>query len=96
MPAVLERTNDRIAQLARKLRDRRSGVKDFRGQIKALQERARRLRERIAAAIALHERYAKALILDELEERQSRLEDYLRQARLELAKTYDRDTDVPR
>lgn len=96
LSAVLDRTDDRIAQIARKLRDQRSGVKDYRALIRALQERARRLRERIAAAIELHERYAKALILDELEDRQSRLEDYLRQARLELAKTYDLDTDAPR
>jgi hypothetical protein len=54
------------------------------------------LRKRIAAAIELYERYAKALIIDELEDRRSRLEDYLQQARLELAKTYDLDTDLPR
>ncbi|MGB5198406.1 MAG: hypothetical protein WBR56_00735 [Sedimenticolaceae bacterium] len=96
LSAALGRTNDRIAQIARKARDRRSGVKDYRALIEALQQRARRLRERIAAAIALYERYAKALIIDELEDRRSRLEDYLQQARLELAKTYDLDTDLPR
>ena len=96
LSAALRRTNDRIAQIARKARDRRSGVKDYRALIEALQERARRLRERIAAAIELYERYAKALIIDELEERRGRLEDYLQQARLELAKTYDLDTDPTR
>ncbi len=96
LSAALGRTNDRIAQIARKARDRRSGVKDYRALIDALQERARRLRERIAAAIELYERYAKALMIDELEDRRSRLEDYLQQARLELAKTYDLDTDLPR
>jgi hypothetical protein len=96
LSAALGRTNERIAQIARKARDRRSGVKDYRALIEALQERARRLRERIAAAIELYERYAKALIIDELEDRRSRLEDYLQQARLELAKTYDLDTDLPR
>ena len=96
LSAALGRTNDRIAQIARKARDRRSGVKDYQALIEALQERARRLRERIAAAIELYERYAKALIIDELEDRRSRLEDYLQQARLELAKTYDLDTDLPR
>jgi len=96
LSAALGQTNDRIAQIARKARDRRSGVKDYRALIEALQERARRLRKRIAAAIELYERYAKALIIDELEDRRSRLEDYLQQARLELAKTYDLDTDLPR
>ncbi len=96
LSAALGRTNDRIAQIARKARDRRSGVKDYRALIEALQARALRLRERIAAAIELYERYARALIIDELEDRRSRLEDYLQQARLELAKTYDLDTDLPR
>ena len=96
LSAALGRTNDRIAQIARKARDRRSGVKDYRALIEALQERARRLRQRIAAAIELYERYARALIIDELEDRRSRLEDYLQQARLELAKTYDLDTDLSR
>jgi hypothetical protein len=96
LSAALSQTNDRIAQIARKARDRRSGVKDYRALIEALQERARRLRDRIAAAIDLYERYAKALVIDELEDRRSRLEAYLRQARLELAKTYDLDTDLPR
>ena len=71
LSAALRRTNDRIAQIARKARDRRSGVKDYRALIEALQERARRLRERIAAAIELYERYAKALIIDELEDRRT-------------------------
>jgi hypothetical protein len=96
LPRVLDRTDDRIAQIARRLRDQRSGIKDYRAIIAALQERARRLRERIAAAIDMQERYAKALILDELEQRQRRLELYLEQARLELAKTYDLDTDASR
>jgi chromosome segregation ATPase len=96
LSAALGQTNDRIAQIARKARDRRSGVKDYRALIEALQERARRLRERIAAAIELYERYARALVIDELEDRRSRLEAYLQQARLELAKTYDIDTDLPR
>jgi hypothetical protein len=50
------------------------------------------LRARIAAALADHERYTRALALAELRQRQLALEGYLEQARLELAKTYDQAT----
>jgi hypothetical protein len=96
LSASMGQTNERIVRILQMLRERGHSGKDLGERIHALQERARRLRERIAGAIVLHERYAQALILNELAQRQSRLEDYLRQARLELAKTYDLETATQR
>lgn len=61
--------------------------------VAALRERIIRLRARIARAIELHEAYAQALALEELDRRQALVEDLLQQASLELAKTYDQRGD---
>ena len=83
---------ERMARLG-DYRDESRPDSDLTARIAALRERILALRERIAAAIADYESYTRALALAELRARQRQLEDYLEQARLELAKTYDQAAD---
>jgi tetratricopeptide (TPR) repeat protein len=83
---------ERMARLG-DYRDESRPDRDLTARIAALRERILALRERIAAAIADYESYTRALALAELRARQRQLEDYLEQARLELAKTYDQAAD---
>ena len=69
---------------------RKEGVGE---RLAALRQRLLALRDRVAAAIELHESYASALATEELKRRQVQIEQYLEQARLELAKTYDLATE---
>jgi predicted negative regulator of RcsB-dependent stress response len=83
---------ERMARLG-DYRDTSRPDSDLAARIAALRERILALRERIAIAIADYESYTRALALAELQGRQRQLEDYLEQARLELAKTYDQASD---
>jgi predicted nucleic acid-binding Zn-ribbon protein len=83
---------ERMARLG-DYRDTSRPGSDLAARIAALRERILALRERIAVAIADYESYTRALALAELQGRQRQLEDYLEQARLELAKTYDQASD---
>jgi tetratricopeptide (TPR) repeat protein len=65
---------------------------DFAQRLASLRERIQQLRKRIIAVIELDERYARALALAELDQREDRLKDLLEQANLGLAKTYDQAT----
>jgi hypothetical protein len=65
---------------------------DVARRLASLRERILQLRNRILAAIERDERYARALALAELEQREERLKDLLEQANLGLAKTYDQAT----
>jgi hypothetical protein len=65
---------------------------DFTQRLASLRERIQQLRKRIIAAIELDERYARALALAELDQREDHLKDLLEQANLGLAKTYDQAT----
>lgn len=89
LAVALNNSTRRMAQLS----DTRSDNTDLQEQIAALRARIVRLRARIAHAIELHEAYARALALEELDRRQYLLEDLLQQASLELAKTYDQRSD---
>jgi tetratricopeptide (TPR) repeat protein len=62
-------------------------------RIAALRLRILKLRARTAKALDLYENYTRTLALDELDRRQSLLEGLLQQASLELAKTYDQNSD---
>jgi tetratricopeptide (TPR) repeat protein len=73
--------------------DPAAGIEGLEERIAALRARILQLRERIENAIALYESYTQALALDELDRRQHLLEDLLKQASLELAKTYDQSSD---
>ena len=83
---------ERMARLG-DYRDESRPDSDLAARIAALRARILALRERIAAAIADYESYTRALALAELQGRQRQLEEYLEQARLELAKTYDQAAD---
>ena len=83
---------ERMARLG-DYRDTSRPDSDLAERIAALRERILALRKRIAVAIADYENYTRALALAELQGRQRQLEDYLEQARLELAKTYDQASD---
>ena len=83
---------ERMARLG-DYRDTSRPGSDLAARIAALRERILALRKRIAVAIADYENYTRALALAELQGRQRQLEDYLEQARLELAKTYDQASD---
>ena len=89
LAVALNNSTRRMAQL----RDTSSDSEDLQQQIAALRARIVSLRTRIANAIELHEAYARALALEELDRRQYLLEDLLQQASLELAKTYDQRSD---
>jgi len=93
LAAALSSATDRMARLSQAYDAAPPGVDGLEGRIAALRERILRLRGRINHAIALNERYIKALALDELDRRQHQLEDLLEQASLELAKTYDQAAD---
>lgn len=86
---ALGHTTERMEQLARKLRA--SGLRDelLRKRIAALRARILALRKQIDAVLARYEDYARQLVLTALKARRAQLENHLRQARLELAKTYD-------
>jgi len=73
--------------------DPATGIDGLEERIAELRARILRLRERIENAIALYERYTQALALDELDRREHLLEDLLKQASLERAKTYDQSSD---
>lgn len=73
--------------------DPATGIDGLEERIAALRARILQLRARIENAIALYESYLQALALDELDRRQHLLEDLLKQASLELAKTYDQSSD---
>jgi len=73
--------------------DPATGIDGLEERIAALRARILQLRERIENAIALYESYTQALALEELDRRQHLLEDLLKQASLELAKTYDQSSD---
>jgi len=73
--------------------DPADGIAGLEERIAALRARILRLRARIANAIALYENYTRTLALNELDRRQHLLEDLLKQASLERAKTYDQSTD---
>jgi hypothetical protein len=73
--------------------DPAAGIEGLEERIAALRARILQLRERIENAIALYESYTRALALDELDRRQHLLEDLLKQASLERAKTYDQSSD---
>jgi tetratricopeptide (TPR) repeat protein len=62
-------------------------------RIAALRLRILKLRGRTAKALDLYENYIRTLALDELDRRQRLLEGLLQQASLELAKTYDQNSD---
>jgi tetratricopeptide (TPR) repeat protein len=90
---AINSATDRMLQLGDALDFGADGITDLSDHIAALRERILRLRVRIEGAIALYERYARSLALDELDHRQQLLEGLLEQASLELAKTYDQASD---
>jgi len=62
---------------------------DLEGYIELLQKRIARLRERIREALILHETYARAAALEELQRHENLVQELRERASLELAKTYD-------
>jgi len=89
LAGAVGRATDRMDRVVRALSPKEARSRELEHRLAALRERILRLRNRVAAAIALHENYAKSLAIDELERRKGQVEHYLEQARLELAKTYD-------
>ena len=89
---ALNSATDRMVQLGASLNATGEFI-DLEERIAALRARILQLRARIANAIALYESYTQALALNELDRRQHLLEDLLKQASLERAKTYDQSSD---
>jgi tetratricopeptide (TPR) repeat protein len=92
LAAELARAAERLAVLGQSTDSPPENL-DFAQRLASLRERITQLRKRIIAAIQLDERYARALALAELEQRENRLKDLLEQANLGLAKTYDQATE---
>jgi len=92
LAAALNSATDRMVQLGASL-DASGDFTDLEARIAALRARILQLRARIAHAITLYESYTQALALNELDRRQLLLEDLLKQASLERAKTYDQSSD---
>ena len=89
----LSSATDRMARLSKAFDAAPPAVDGLEGRIAALRERILRLRGRVNNVIALNESYIQALAVSELNRRQHQLKDLLEQARLELAKTYDKAAD---
>jgi hypothetical protein len=92
LAADLARAADRLAALSQSTVSPTDDL-DVSQRLASLRERILQLRKRIVAAQQLDERYARALALAELGQREGRLKDLLEQANLGLAKTYDQATD---
>jgi tetratricopeptide (TPR) repeat protein len=92
LASALSRATDRMAGLGAAL-DPAAEIEGFADRLAALRGRILQLRARIENALALYEGYTRALALEELDRRQHLLEDLLKQASLELAKTYDQASD---
>ncbi len=91
LAAELARAAERMAVLGESAASHPENL-DLGQRLASLRERVLQLRQRIIAVQQQHERYARALALAELNQRENRLEVLLKQARLELAKTYDQAT----
>ncbi len=80
---------ERMDKVVRGLGPEETRGRGLEHRLAVLRERILRLHDRVATVIVLYEDYARTLAVDELQRRQSHVEHYLEQARLELAKTYD-------
>jgi len=88
---ALEGTSQHVAEAAGSW-EQAGGNPDLEKYIEALRERISRLRERIREALVLHESYARAAALEELQRRETLVQDLREHASLELAKTYDQSS----
>jgi hypothetical protein len=88
LASELARAAQRVALLGQSSASQPANL-DLGKRLAALRERILRVREGVLAAQQQHERFARALALADLKQRENRLQSLLEQARLELAKTYD-------
>lgn len=91
LAAMLESTDQRISAFDQAVAAY-EGDRAVAARISALRIRIADLQRRIAGAIVLHEKYTRALALQNLEQRRTLLEDLLQEATLELAKIYDQSS----
>ena len=91
LAAMLESTDKQISAFDHSLTVH-EGDGEIAARISALRARVAALQRRIADAMALHEKYTRALALEKLEQRRTLLEDLLQEATLELAKIYDQSS----